>query len=524
MIRIGAKRFNTTGPCFPNEHYMLDPLARLPEIEPLVAGGLYYVLHAARQAGKTTAVKALVKKLNAAGDVAALYCSLETVQGKMDPPSATLVVIAHLIARSALRYSPFKENHIDLSPTESDLALGTADTIVGDTLTKLCAAAGKPVVIFFDETDCIPASAIVSFLRQLRDGYVNRDEAPFPSSIALVGMRNIRDFRAKIRPESETLGSASPFNIIQRALVLRNFTEGEVAALYAQHTAATGQVFAPQAVRRAFELSGGQPWIVNAIAAECAGEIHAADLDPITADDVDAAREALVRRRDTHFDSLLERLKEPRVRDIVDPVIAGEDSGFDFLSDDCQYVLDLGLLKEERGVLKPANPMYAELIGRALTWSAQCDVLRKVPEAPWVTEDGIDMDWMMREFQRFWRENAESAPDIYGYRESFGHLTLMAFLQRVTNGKGQVRREMALGSGRLDLYVEFGKGRYAIEAKRRSRFNDAELKKTAKYLDSLNLAEGFMPVFDTDKAKSLDERIWQETKTVDGKKIHCYGV
>ena len=149
---------------------------------------------------------------------------------------------------------------------------------------------------------------------------------------------------------------------------------------------------------------------------------------------------------------------------------------------------------------------------------------RTIPDLPWVTEDGIDMDWMMKAFQKFWRENAESSPDIFGYKESLGHLTLMAFLQRVTNGKGQINREMALGSGRLDLYIEFGKGRYAIEAKLKKRFNEEELKKTAKYLDSLGLTEGFMPVFDPDKSKTWDERCWLDTKIVDGKTIHCYGV
>ena len=48
---------------------MLDALARLPDIEPFVFDELYFVLHAARQAGKTTALKALVKKLNAAGSI-----------------------------------------------------------------------------------------------------------------------------------------------------------------------------------------------------------------------------------------------------------------------------------------------------------------------------------------------------------------------------------------------------------------------------------------------------------------------
>ena len=32
------KKFNTTGPCFPDEHYMLPALDRLPGIRELVAG------------------------------------------------------------------------------------------------------------------------------------------------------------------------------------------------------------------------------------------------------------------------------------------------------------------------------------------------------------------------------------------------------------------------------------------------------------------------------------------------------
>ena len=523
MIEIGAKRFNTTGPCFPNEHYMIDALRRLPDIEPLVASGLYFVLHAARQAGKTTALKALVKKLNAAGKVLAIYCSLEVVQD-MREPGVCMAVMARQIADNAANYEPFFDRADELQPPIDALPDSEAGSIIRKLIARICREAGKPVVLFFDEADCIPASSIVSFLRQLRDGYISRDVSPFPKSIALVGMRNIRDFKAKIRPDSDTLGSASPFNVIKKALTLRNFTEEEVGELYVQHTAATGQVFTPEAIHRAFELSDGQPWIVNAIADECVCEIHKQDYDQITLDDVNAAREALVRRRDTHFDSLLERLKESRVRNVVEPVILGEDFGFDPQSDDCQYALDLGILKLDKGVFLPANPMYAELIGRALTWGSQSTMQRTIPDIPWVTEDGIDMDWMMKAFQKFWRENAESAPDIYGYKESFGHLTLMAFLQRVTNGKGQVSREMALGSGRLDLYIEFGKGRYAIEAKRINRFNDEELKKTAKYLDSLGLAEGFMPVFDPDKSKTWDERCWLDTRIVDGKTIHCYGV
>ena len=360
MIRIGEKRFNTTGPCFPNKHYMLEALTRLPDIEQFIADELYFVLHASRQSGKTTALKALVKKLNAAGNVFAMYCSLEVVQD-MREPSVCMAVLARQIADNAAKYNPFIDRSYELQPKIGKLEDGECGSIIRNLLIRICREVGKPVVILFDEADCIPASSIVSFLRQLRDGYISRDEMPFPMSIALVGMRNIRDFKARIRPDSDTLGSASPFNIIKKSLTLRNFTEDEVGELYAQHTAATGQIFTPEAVHRAFELSGGQPWIVNAIADECVCEIHKTDLAPVTLDDVNAARESLVRRRDTHFDSLLERLKEPRVRSVVEPVILGEKDGLILRHDDYLYAIDLGILKDVGGRLMPLNPIYADI-------------------------------------------------------------------------------------------------------------------------------------------------------------------
>jgi len=55
--------------------------------------------------------------------------------------------------------------------------------------------------------------------------------------------------------------------------------------------------------------------------------------------------QTLIMRRDTHIDSLMERLKEARVQRIVEPMILGENAGFSSLDDDYQYVLDLGLLR-----------------------------------------------------------------------------------------------------------------------------------------------------------------------------------
>ena len=517
------RKFNTTGPCFPDEHYMLPALDRLPGIRELVAGGNYFVVHAPRQTGKTTALKALVRELNEQGDVFAVYCTLESLQRMMGVYETAMRELRHLILRSACAVRDLAGAAKGIGDVKSDVGISTA---VRDALQDLCMEAGKPVVYFFDEADCLVGDVLVSFLRQLRDGYVNRDMFPFPKSIALVGMLDVRDYKAQIRSDGKSLGEISPFNIIAEDLLIPNFTEADIAALYSQHTEATGQHFDDGVVGQVWRLTRGQPWLVNAIANDCVAKIHGNRYgEAITTDDVDAAKEAIIRRRDTHVDSLMERMREPRVRRIVEPLISGDRSELTYNDDDYRYVTDLGLLRVDRGALVPANPMYAEIIGRYLSRGEQDAMIRSVPETPWVKDDGLDMIGLMAAFQQFWRENSGADRDIMGYRESVPHLVLMAFLQRVTNGGGHINREMAVGTGRLDLCVEFRGGRYAIEVKTSANFQgEKSYGQCAKYLDSLGLAEGWMPIFEKSREKTWDEKIYNRDEIVDGKTIHVVGL
>ena len=512
-------KFNVAGPCIPGEHYMLPPLDRLPGIVPLVETRNYFVLHSARQSGKTTTIQTLVDTINAKGTMCALYFSLESAQAFSDPGVGIPKIVQRIA--SGLRPHPIF-GPILKTPDAEDAQLG-----VRDFLSFLAAHAPKPLAIFFDEVDALSDGTLVTFLRELRDGYVSRRLAPFPASVALVGMRNIRDYKAQIRPDSHTLGFASPFNIIAEALTLSTFSEADIRALYAQHTAATGQTFTPESVAAVYSLTRGQPWLVNALARECVEKIHAFRYsEPITADDILAAKETLIRARGTHVDSLMERLKEPRVRRVVEPVILGDSPTVSVNDDDYRYVLDLGLLREERGTLLPANPMYGEIILRYLSNAEQKRFLVQYPTPFWLRPDNsLDMPLLMARFQDFWRENSESERAIYGYKESLPHLVLMAYLQRVVNGGGRIHREMALGSGRLDLCVEFGPYRYAVELKMKRSFRSpASLDQFAAYLDRLALPEGWMPVFDESPTTPWSEKIYTRTLTHQGKTLHLIGL
>ena len=135
------------------------------------------------------------------------------------------------------------------------------------------------------------------------------------------------------------------------------------------------------------------------------------------------------------------------------------------------------------------------------------------------------MPGLMSAFQEFWRENSGADRNIYDYKEATPHLVLMAFLQRVTNGEGRILREMALGSGRLDLCVEYRDKRYAVEVKTAKNFKgEKSYEYLAKYLSTLWLDEGWMPVFDPDPAKPWDEKLYVRDVEFGGKKIHVIGL
>ena len=517
------KYFNTAGPCFPAKHYMLPALDRLPEIRRLVSMERYFVIHAPRQTGKTTALKALAREINAKGDMVALYCTLETLQKFMERPDVAIREIRHLILRSARVVGDLASIADGIGEMKSNDGISMA---VGDVLQELCRKSQRPVVVFFDEADCLTGDVLISFLRQLRDGYVNRDDIPFPASIALVGMLDVRDYKAQIRPDGESLGQISPFNIISKDMLLRNFTADEVAALYSQHTEATGQKFEPGVLEKVMEFSGGQPWLVNALARECVEKTHGFRYgETVTVDDIETAKETIIRRRDTHVDSLMERLREPRVRRVVEPVIFGGERTVSSNSEDWRFVVDLGLLREENGTLVPANKMYAEIIGRYLSRDEQERMVQSVPQVPWATPDGLDMPGLMAAFQKFWRENSGADRRAYEYGEATPHLVLMAFLQRVTNGKGHIMREMALGSKRLDLCVEYRDKRYAVEVKTSRNFaGEDSYRQLAGYLGTLGLPEGWMAIFDEDKSKPWDEKLYRRDVEFDGKTLHIVGL
>jgi hypothetical protein len=511
---------------------MLPALPRQSDVDEMIEGKYYFVLHAPRQSGKTTYLLDMVDKINSEGKYYALYCSLEPLD-RYNNRKSGIDEILNLIFIS-LGSSNIKNQDKLLHNFSPPFGYSTL-TKIQSFLNYLCNNLDKELIIFFDEADCLSGELLVPFLRQIRLGYNLRDRLnnKFPRSMALIGLRDIRDYLAQVRPGSASRGVASPFNIKKEALTLANFTRSEIGTLYLQHTEASGQIFEDSAIDRAWYWSEGQPWLVNALAYEAVVKILKNDYtQPITVEIIDQAARAIILNRPVHIDSLMERLKEPRVRPVIDAVIAGATLFDDEVRyEDIQYVLDLGILKvEENEVYQPSNPIYGEIIIRTLTR----DMERRVPkelEGRWTDGRKLDMTGLLTAFQKYWRQNSEmlGAPDRL--TESTPHLVCFTFIQRVLNGDvEEINREYALGRKRVDLYALYKGVSYPVELKTKSpkaNFSENDLNKSLKqlrsYMDKCGSKQGWLVIFDLDWVKSWDEKITWETTNFEGVTIHIIG-
>ena len=502
--------FNTEGPVRPDDHYAIAPLDRadVDEFLGLIRAKRYFVLHAPRQTGKTSALIALRDLLNSgkAGDFRCVNVNVEVAQVARDDTARGIRAILGSLADSAMLLGDDYPAGVWLDVLAG---MGPENALKG-LLVRWCVANPVPLVLLVDEIDSLVGDTLLSVLRQLRAGYEQRPEA-FPQSVVLCGVRDIRDYRIR-SSAGEVITGGSPFNVAAKSLRMGDFTEAETRALMAQHTEETGQRFSPAALEAVWTQTRGQPWLVNAL---CAGACfdNKAGRDrsrTIEVDDVYAAREELILSRRTHLDQLAHKLEEERVRQVVEPILSGGAVQHD--GRDLEYVRDLGLIAPDSPP-RIANPIYREVVPRELGYVLQDSLDIRV--AWYVDDDGrLDMTKLLSAFRTFFGEHAEHWLGHLGaYREAAPQLILQSYLQRVVNRGGRIEREYGLGRGRTDLLVlwprESGQPsdlweRFVVECKvlrdtdRKSLAWTVEkgVKQTLEYMAQCGAEEGHLVVMD----------------------------
>ncbi len=208
----------------------------------------------------------------------------------------------------------------------------------------------KRIVVFIDEFDGIPMDELEDFLTSLRalyQKYKSRDDKAL-YSVGLVGIRNITRL---------VVGGVSPFNIADQ-VVLPPFSLKNIRDLYSQYTEETNQPFDEEAVKKIFEETAGQPWLVNRIGSILTIKIKPETAEPITAGDVDMAVKLLLKEKNPHFDNLSKKLALHGDEFIE---IARHEIKYKPYGEEQSFLEQYGLIKEHNDKAAVANPIYKKL-------------------------------------------------------------------------------------------------------------------------------------------------------------------
>ena len=536
MTTEAMRFFNTAGPIIAEDHYHVPPLQRLDrdEVLMLIRQRKYFVLHAPRQTGKTSVLLALCDLLNsgAVGEYRCVYVNIEAAQAAREDLETAMRAILSELELGALE-TLGDESLAGL--WRGVLESAGPGGALRQVLARWAVADPKPLVLLIDEIDALIGDTLLAVLRQLRAGYVHRPRR-FPQNVILCGVRDVRDYRIQSTAENAIIAGGSAFNIRAESLRLGDFSRDDVETLLGQHTAETGQAFTNDARAAIWELTRGQPWLVNALAYEAcfrnkAGRDRSCE---VTAGSIQDAREQLILRRETHLDQLTDKLQEERVRRVVEPLLIGAGSAGSMVADDLQYVRDLGLVAQD-GPVRIANPIYREVIPRDLTWTTQEMSIHHDP-AWYLDERGaLEAGKLLAAFQEFFREHSEHWVERFQYKEAGPQLLLQAFLQRILNSGGRIEREYGLGRMRTDLLliwpVPGGAGetqKVVIECKVLHRGLDRTrregLEQTRAYMERCAAAEGHLVLFDRTEGKSWDDKLYRRDETEGGAPVTVWGM
>ena len=530
------KFFNTSGPVKSAWHYCIPPLERMDwaEIQHLIASERYFVLHAPRQTGKTSALLAIMAALNAEGRFACAYANIEGAQAARGDETQGIPAVCDVLVDAIELYLAdsvlkawYKAEKGSISPQHLLTAV----------LQRWAQTTPRPVVLLLDEVDALIGDTLISLLRQIRAGYAQRPGA-FPQSLVLCGVRDLRDYRMR-SADQEVITGGSAFNIKAVSLRLGNFSPVETQALWLQHTTATGQVFDPAIFPELWADSAGQPWLVNALGQEVTwnDRVLRDRRRPVGLEDYRAGRERLIQSRATHLDQLADKLKEARVRRVIAALLATDQTELQLPEDDLQYLVDLGLI-ERKPQIHISNRIYQEVIPRELTAVTQ-DTM--VQDTAWYLRPDrrLDMARLLAAFQQFFRENGDSWVARFDYKEAGPQLLLQAFLQRIVNGGGRIGREYALGRRRTDLLVEWpltpDQGfhgpvqRIVIELKLLHPGKSLAstlaigLEQTADYADRVGAQEAHLVIFNRDPGMDWTDKVWRREEAHGQRPILVWG-
>lgn len=534
--------FNITGPNRERENFSLESLKRVDceAIDNMIEQGRYFTICSPKQSGKTTLLLALQKKINDEGKYRCLYCNVEPAQiAGNDVECGVRLILGRLAEQAQMLFQdswPYENFHAIMERVGAEGAL-----IAFFERWRSQQSSQLPLILILDGIDLLNGKTLASVLRQLRTGQIHGPEH-FLQTVIFCGVRDIRDVDIEVGDRKYLIGRSGS-DIREKAIVLYNFTQNEIRELCEQYTAETGQAFQENAYPRVYALTGGRPWLVNALLAEALYEMgFGRDVTKtITPGMIDAAKDHFIARQDAYLDQLAAKLSNPSVRTTLFPILTGGGWKQKPPQEDLEYLEDLELIRRSPATgWGITNAMYREIIPKVMGRSLKDELIHVVDRNSFLKPNGrLDFHSMVEVYRKTYCAYFLAWGRRYDLEGVLAQILLFAFLHYVLGDRGRMECDYALGTGRVDICVGWG---YSLESgeRREERFvveirlfdktksHEAAVRfgveQTAAYAQPRQAHETYLVILDEDESKTWYDRLFEEEHVHNGMQVHVYGL
>ena len=508
------KRFNTTGVCIPEKHYMVDISSRLARIKAMIDDGEYFCINRARQYGKTTTLTMLRRMLIPNYEVISL--DFQDISAADFKTEGMFVQAFCRIIKSKTRTGLFIPKEI----------VETLDEYIGrskekaklqelfELLTDWCASVGKDIVLIIDEVDSATNNQVfLDFLAQLRSGYIKRDSEGYPAfkSVILAGVTDVKHLRSKIRDE-KLHQLNSPWNIAVDFNIDMSLSSEGIAGMLEEYEAdhKTG-MNVEEIAKLLRDYTNGYPFLVSRICQLIDGEVvNESGLSKAwTKDGFDEAIKLILTEKNTLFESLTGKLiSYPELRDALYSVLMeGTRITYNPMQESILQMEMYGFIVNEDGVIAVSNRIFETLLYNLFLSDADFkdnvfgrngDLGRSI----FIHDGVLDVPLIMDHFIKTYTEVC--GPLVDKFREKDGRELFLLYLKPIINGTGNYYIEaQTRDQRRTDVIIDYLGKQYIIELKiwHGNSYNEKGEQQICEYLDYFGLDSGYMLSFNFNRKK-----------------------
>ena len=504
------KKFNTTGYCNPDKHYMVDLTQRLSEIKEMVDEGEYFVINRARQYGKTTTIMALKHFLAEEYIVVSMDFQRQMSAKKFQDETTFSIAFAEGFLKK-LKVSEveckIKEKMDELEKICQQPTVDFDLVRLFDSLSMVCEVASKPIVLIIDEVDSASNNQVfLDFLAQLRGGYLEREEQATFHSVILAGVYDIKNMRQKIRPEEEHKTN-SPWNIAADFTIDMSLSVDGIAGMLEDYEAdhETG-MNVKDIAWILYDYTSGYPFLVSRLCRL----IDENSLGWSKQGVLDALR-MLYNESNPLFESLLHRLEEhPELEKLLQVLLfTGQPILYNPLNPSIQVAVMFGFVKNDTGNAVVSNRVFSTVLYNYFLSTAEAQetmayTLGTRNKSQFIEAGRLDMTLVLEKFVQHFSAIFDGKQERFVEEE--GRRYFLLYLRPIINGTGNYYIESrTLDNRRTDVIIDYKGEQFIVELKiwHGAAYNQEGEKQLADYLDTYGLKKGYMLTFCFNKQKEI---------------------